>query len=238
MELIQKKRFKSSASHFNSMNLARMVRFETIFLIVLAVASIFNFYFFPASETSFFMFNENISTILREGNGMIMASQENFNGILDENGIAEISEKNKLLIEDVAVIDMHQIETFFDEHIFNTSHAPSNYLSEEQIEVYDDRIVIYINGSSLSHYADSGSMKPLLDAKSNGIRIKPDSVDDISVGDIISFRHNDLLIVHRVIQKGKDEEGVYFITKGDNNILSDGKARFDQIEYKTIGVLW
>lgn len=54
----------------------------------------------------------------------------------------------------------------------------------------------------------------------------------------ISFKKDGDLIVHRVIEKGVDDMGVYFITKGDSNNVSDGKVRFEDIEYKTIGVIW
>ena len=81
-------------------------------------------------------------------------------------------------------------------------------------------------------------MKPLLDFNSNGIRIVPKNEEQISVGDIISFEQNGDLIVHRVVEKSEDEEGVYFITKGDNNSASDGKIRFKDIKYVTVGVIW
>jgi len=116
--------------------------------------------------------------------------------------------------------------------------APSDYIKEDNIKIYNDRIVIYVNEASISSYASSGSMIPVLDENSNGIRIKPNSEKDINVGDIISFERNNNLIVHRVIKKSYDENGVYFITKGDNNSLDDGKVRFNEIKYKTIGVLW
>jgi hypothetical protein len=58
------------------------------------------------------------------------------------------------------------------------------------------------------------------------------------VGDIVSYRKGESLIVHRVIEKGVDEEGIYFVVKGDNNSISDGKIRFEEIEYITVGVIW
>ena len=81
-------------------------------------------------------------------------------------------------------------------------------------------------------------MLPVLDQESNGIRIVPKSENEVNEGDIITFKQDNLLIVHRVVEKGIDNQGVYFITKGDNNSLSDGKIRFKDIEYITIGVLY
>ena len=120
----------------------------------------------------------------------------------------------------------------------NFSEAPSDYIDERQIEVYEDRIIINVDNAGISRYASTGSMIPILDENSNGIRIIPESENDIMVGDIIVFSENFELIVHRVIEKGVDEDGVYFITKGDNNFINDGKVRFEDIEYKTIGVIW
>ena len=115
---------------------------------------------------------------------------------------------------------------------------PSNSISEEQIKVLGDKIIINIKDASLSRYAPTGSMLPVLNENSNGIRIKVESEDEISIGDIITFKAEEGLIVHRVIEIGEDSDGWFAITKGDNNNVTDGKIRFLQIKYKTIGVLW
>jgi len=81
-------------------------------------------------------------------------------------------------------------------------------------------------------------MKPIFDKGAHGIRIVPQSAEEINVGDIISFRVGRSLIVHRVIEKGLDSKGVYFLTQGDNNLFSDGKIRFEDIEYVTVGIIW
>lgn len=116
--------------------------------------------------------------------------------------------------------------------------APQNWITEEDIILRDDMIIIKVDNARLSYYEATGSMKPVLDAGANGIRIVPESVDKIDVGDIISFRKNGILIVHRIIEKDVDEKGIYFITKGDNNNFNDGKVRFEDIEYVTIGILY
>jgi len=121
---------------------------------------------------------------------------------------------------------------------FSSLEAPFDFIEENQIKVYNDKIVISINGASIGRYADTGSMRPVLDAGSNGIRIVPKNEEEIHIGDIITFEDELGLIIHRVIDKGIDENGVYFITKGDNNPISDGKVRFEEVRYKTIGVIW
>lgn len=119
-----------------------------------------------------------------------------------------------------------------------TISSPSNFIEKEKILVYPEKVVINIPGATISSYQDTGSMEPVLDSNSNGIRVKPYSEEQIQVGDIITFKKNGILIVHRVIEKGIDSQGLYFITKGDNNNFNDGKIRFRDIEYITIGILY
>ena len=116
--------------------------------------------------------------------------------------------------------------------------SPSGWVFDEDIIVFDDYIILRIANATLSSYAPSGSMKPVLDVGMSGIRIVPENSDQIEVGDIVSFRFGGKLIVHRVVEKGLDEEGMYFITQGDNNIFSDEKIRFEDIEYVTMGIIF
>ncbi|MBR9704302.1 hypothetical protein GOV12_02740 [Candidatus Pacearchaeota archaeon] len=121
---------------------------------------------------------------------------------------------------------------------YHIDEAPFDNIRDSEIEVFEDKVVIYVDNASLSRYAPTGSMKPTLDEYSNGIRIVPENADDIHVGDIITYKNDNSLIVHRVIDKGLDNKGVYFIPKGDNNTISDGKIRFKDIKYITIGMIW
>jgi hypothetical protein len=116
--------------------------------------------------------------------------------------------------------------------------APSDYVAEGDIFVFEDEIVLKISGASISSYLDSGSMVPVLDKGANGIRIVPTSEAQIEVGDIVSFRMGGILVVHRVIEKGLDEGGVYFVVKGDSNLVGEGKIRFEDIEYLTVGIIY
>jgi len=116
------------------------------------------------------------------------------------------------------------------------SNSPGDWIKISQIQVTGDSILINIPNASISSYAPTGSMKPTFDQGSNGIRIKPDSPEQIELGDIVTF--GDESIVHRVVEKGMDEEGYWFITKGDNNQVSDEQIRFKDIKYVTIGVLY
>ena len=120
----------------------------------------------------------------------------------------------------------------------NNQEAPGNRILDTDIIILKDKIILNIADTTLSSYADTGSMKPFFDEGANGIRIKPTTENEIEVGDIISYRIFGILVVHRVVEKGSDNKGVYFITKGDNNAFPDGKIRFKDIEYITIGILY
>lgn len=117
--------------------------------------------------------------------------------------------------------------------------SPHNHISEDNIVVYDNKVVIYIQGVSWTGYEDTNSMDPVLDAEANGLEIVPDSPENIYIGDIVAYETPDGLVVHRVVEKGEDEEGIYFILKGDNNSSPDPeKIRFDQIKYLLVGIIY
>jgi len=119
--------------------------------------------------------------------------------------------------------------------------SPSDRITEDDISIFDDYIIINIQNATWARYADSNSMDPLLDYGANGIEIVPESTDDIHVGDIVIFEPfwSSNLIVHRVTQIGEDEDGWYCITKGDNsNITDPGKLRYEQIEFILVGILY
>lgn len=46
--------------------------------------------------------------------------------------------------------------------------------------------------------------------------------DDYQIDDVIEYRHNNMMVVHRIVEEKVDSSGeVYFITKGDNNNAND-----------------
>lgn len=120
----------------------------------------------------------------------------------------------------------------------NSLSTPSNFLDNKDILIYPDRVVLNVGGATLSSYDSTGSMIPALGSGVNGIVVKPESDAEISVGDIISFRNGNRIIVHRVIYKGIDDQGVYFITKGDNSEVSDGKIRFEDVEHVVVALVY
>mgnify|MGYP001562871945 CR=1 FL=1 len=116
--------------------------------------------------------------------------------------------------------------------------SPGDFVNDGNIEASKDKITINLKGLVLSRYYNSDSMLPVFGVDSTGIEITPKDEEQIKVGDIITFEKEGRLIAHRVIDKGADEKGVFFITKGDNNNLDDGKIRFAQIKGILVGILY
>jgi hypothetical protein len=119
--------------------------------------------------------------------------------------------------------------------------SPSDWIKESAIHVYPDKIVIDVNDPRWASFTDTNSMDPFLDKGANAIEIIPESADQIGIGDIVAYESTKFsgTVIHRVIDKGVDSEGTYFIIKGDNNANADpGKVRFSQIKRVLIAVIY
>jgi len=119
--------------------------------------------------------------------------------------------------------------------------SPSDWISEGAIHVYPDKIVVDVNNPRWASFTDTNSMDPIIDKGANAIEIIPESADQINVGDIVAYESPNFsgTVIHRVIDKGIDRDGVYFVLKGDNNENPDpGKVRFDQIKRVLIAVIY
>lgn len=119
--------------------------------------------------------------------------------------------------------------------------SPKDRIKSSQIAVYDNMVVLNITNAEWAEYTNTNSMDPLLDDGSSGIEVIPESEDDLVVGDIIVYRPEWIsgLVVHRIVGTGEDEEGKYFLTRGDNSGSTDPeKVRFEQIESVLVGIIY
>jgi hypothetical protein len=117
--------------------------------------------------------------------------------------------------------------------------SPYDWIKEEQISVFDDRVVIELEKVEWAAFSDTNSMDPLLDSGANALLIKPQTESEVHVGDIIAYSYSDSTIVHRVIKIGWGDDGWYAITKGDNNDLEDPeRVKFSQVRYIVVGILY
>lgn len=118
--------------------------------------------------------------------------------------------------------------------------SPFDRIKDEQIKLYSNKVVIEVKNAQKRWIVDSNSMDPLIDEFSNTIEVKPKKASDVHVGDIAAYKSpgSDIVWVHRVIEIGEDKEGEYFILKGDNNLVDDGKVRFEQIDGIVVGIVY
>ena len=117
--------------------------------------------------------------------------------------------------------------------------SPADHLKEDQIRVYNDYAVIHAPNLLWAKFTNTNSMDPVLDAEANSLEITPQLPEEIHVGDIISYQHEEILIIHRVIKTGHDGLGWYAFVKGDNNPEPDPeKIRFSQVKGIVVAVLY
>jgi hypothetical protein len=117
--------------------------------------------------------------------------------------------------------------------------SPKDRISESDIQVLDDKVVINIQNPQWSRFLNTKSMDPVIDAGANAIQVAPNSSEDIQVGDIISYNSSMGTIIHRVIETGNDSDGWYAIVKGDNNPTADpSKVRFDQVKRVLVAIIY
>lgn len=119
--------------------------------------------------------------------------------------------------------------------------SPRDRISEEQIFVGRDSVVLNIKNATWATFTDTNSMDPIIDSGSNAIEVVPHSEEDLEIGDIVAYEseYADGLIIHRIAYIGSDESGKYFVMKGDNNPTSDpGRVRFSQIKSVVVAIIY
>jgi hypothetical protein len=123
----------------------------------------------------------------------------------------------------------------------NEIASPANRVPEDQILVTNEKVVLNIKGAEWASFTDTNSMDPVIDAGAHAIELIPSSEDDIQVGDIVAYEseYAEGTIIHRVVFKAQDENGTYFILKGDNNPINDpGRIRFSQIKRVVVAIIY
>lgn len=117
--------------------------------------------------------------------------------------------------------------------------SPSDWIKQDQIKVYSNKIVIDLENATWASFTNTNSMDPFIDENTHAIEVLPESPNLIEVGDVISYRTDYGTIIHRVVEKGQDLEGVYYIVKGDNNPLQDSiKVRYSDIKGVVVAVIY
>ena len=117
-------------------------------------------------------------------------------------------------------------------------YSPGDWIGKEQISLDEKQVILNITNATIAQFTDTNSMDPLMDENANSIEIKP-AEGELKIGDIVSYESDAGKIVHRIIDVSEDENGTYYILKGDNNNYPDAyKVRFEQITGVVVGVLY
>lgn len=123
----------------------------------------------------------------------------------------------------------------------NEQPSPADRIDPSQIHIYPNKVVIDIPDAYISAFTDTNSMEPVIDIEANALQIKPQSKEEIRVGDIISYNTNSKSrrTIHRVVEIGTDEQGWYCKTKGDNlDYVDPYKIRFSDIQRIVFGIIY
>ncbi len=118
----------------------------------------------------------------------------------------------------------------------NAILSPTNTVNQETIKVYPDKVLLNLTNATLIQIEDTHSMEPTLNKNSNAL-IQPKK--DFEVGDIVLYQTQNTRIIHRIIAKNQDQEGTYFILKGDNSKEIDPeKIRENQIQGVVVAIIY
>ncbi len=119
-----------------------------------------------------------------------------------------------------------------------TGVLPKDRILQDQIRVGDAFTLIDVPNLEWAVIDNSTSMLPVLGSGTHVLQGTPSHEAELQVGDIVSINKEGLIVIHRIIDIGKDEQGWYAITKGDNNAVADGKVRFNQIDRVLVGIIY
>lgn len=147
-----------------------------------------------------------------------------------------------IAVASVTAVSIRYVTLPSDREIVPSSHIAENNRIHGLYSINDGDYCLTIESINrpvkICGIAGTGSMRPTLCGTSKILTVSNFTEDELCVGDIICFEKDDSSIAHRIVAKGYDLQGVYFITKGDNCKTDDGKIRMSQIKRLVIGILY
>ena len=72
-------------------------------------------------------------------------------------------------------------------------------------------------------------MKPNINKGDVVIIKKLDNYESLKIGDVLAFKHDNIIIVHRIVNIIEEDGKYYFYTKGDNNNSEDNFAIYEDL---------
>lgn len=101
--------------------------------------------------------------------------------------------------------------------------------------------IFYNSSVSVRQVGTTGSMWPALQGGGFVIFVNVTNASELVPGDIIIINESvyGQEVVHRIIEVANDTDGMYFVTKGDNNSVPDNiHIRANEIIGRVVGVLY
>lgn len=118
-------------------------------------------------------------------------------------------------------------------------YSPGNWVQQNQIKVFSDKVILNVPNATWAEFTNTNSMDPFLDETANALEVYPSNPDSINVGDIISYQTAYGILIHRVIEKDRDENGRYYLVKGDNNRFPDPyKVRYRDVKGVVVAIIY
>lgn len=93
-------------------------------------------------------------------------------------------------------------------------------------------ILVYFTSGYFDYYAvaiATGSMKPNINKGDVVIIEKTSNYESIKVGNVLAYKYDDKIIVHRIINIIEEKGKYYFYTKGDNNNSEDNFVIYEDM---------
>ncbi len=90
-------------------------------------------------------------------------------------------------------------------------------------------------GKGITLKVSGRSMRPLIE-EGDVIHVEKCDPTALSIGDIITFKKNEVYLTHRVLWVRKRDNGIILITKGDNEIDVDPLVSPDEIVGKAVAI--
>ena len=118
--------------------------------------------------------------------------------------------------------------------------SPGDRINQDNIHVYNDRVIIDINNPKWARFTNTNSMDPIIDEEAHAIEIMPKE-DSLKIGDIVAYKPKGYsgTVIHRIVDIKEDQEGTYYILQGDNNPRPDGqKVRYSQVKGVVVAILY
>ena len=131
-----------------------------------------------------------------------------------------------MLVRVIKVVDKYSDKDYEIERNYNKLRVA--YLI---IPIFITSLVVYLVSGYFKYYAiaiASGSMKPVFDrgyvVVVEQVGAKYDNYDKLQNGEIIAFKTEEGIVVHRIIKKIETKDEVIYYTKGDANPKEDNYA--------------